>query len=172
PEDACGAGFVSDGARGCRAVLPAAACAFGLLAVPGETACHEVAPCGAAPWGDIPVEATTQYVDGAFAGASDGSAQKPHKTIQAAISAAAAGAIVAVAAGSYPEDVTLAGKRVRLWGRCAKLVEIAGSASPAVASLLLREGSDGSEVHGVAVRGASYGVVASAAKNLALDRVW
>src|SRR5688572_13315234 len=46
PPDGCGAGFVHDGDRGCEPVLPPVPCSEGMMAVPGETACRELAPCG------------------------------------------------------------------------------------------------------------------------------
>src|SRR5437588_704532 len=46
PASSCGKGFSSDGRRGCVAILPADACASGQMAVPGETSCRDVAPCG------------------------------------------------------------------------------------------------------------------------------
>ena len=45
----------------------------------------------------IPV--CTRFVDAGFAGVSNGTAAKPHKTIAAAINAAAAGAVICVAEG-------------------------------------------------------------------------
>lgn len=49
PAGSCGAGFDSDGAGGCVARLPAAACGPGTLAVPGDTTCRPVGvtACGA-----------------------------------------------------------------------------------------------------------------------------
>jgi len=124
----CAAGFLADDRAGCEPVLPGEPCPKGLMAVPGDTTCREVAPCGMGSWGDIPTEASTQHVDGSYAvGDSDGTAAKPWTTIQAAVDAAAPGAIVAVAAGSYIEDVTVDAKPVRLWGRCPAQVEIVGT---------------------------------------------
>jgi hypothetical protein len=122
--DACGELFASDDAGGCTAILPAEACEPGMVARLGETACHEVASCGTGTWGDIPVEVNTVYVDPTFPGPSDGTAAAPFATIPEAINAAEAGAIVALAAGSYPEGASLAGKNVRLWGVCPSLVEL------------------------------------------------
>jgi len=86
------------------------------MAAPGDDACHEIADCGAAPWGAIPVEPSTIYVDAAYAGGgSDGSAQRPFPTIAGGVAAAASGAIVAVAGGSYAESVILQ-KKVARWG--------------------------------------------------------
>ncbi len=174
PADGCGDGFVSDGAMGCTAVLPPAACAKGQMATPGESECRDVAPCGDGAWGYIPVDATTQFVDAAYAGAggaSDGTQAKPWKTIGAAVAAAASGGMIAIAAGSYAEDLTIQSKHVRLWGRCAKLVEIVGSASGS-AAVFVREGGSGTEVHDVALRGGSGGFLMSAATDVLLDRVW
>ncbi|MBI4701007.1 MAG: hypothetical protein HY744_07590 [Deltaproteobacteria bacterium] len=88
PAEACGQGFEPDGNGGCEPILPAEPCPKGQMAVPGETECHEVAPCGAGKWGDIPADNATQYVDAAYAGGgSDGSAEKPWTSIQAGIDA-------------------------------------------------------------------------------------
>src|SRR4051812_10245317 len=78
PEGGCAEGFAHDGQGGCTAQLPVADCAKGTFAVPGETACHEVAPCGPAPYGDLPTSGTVLRVDGSYAGgSSDGSAAHP-----------------------------------------------------------------------------------------------
>ena len=54
PSDGCGEGFVHDGERGCEPLLPQEPCPPGLMAVPGDTVCREVAPCAPERWGDIP----------------------------------------------------------------------------------------------------------------------
>jgi hypothetical protein len=154
PPDGCGEGFTHDGDRGCTAILPAGACAPGLMAVPGETRCREVAPCAVGKFGDIPVEPSTEHVDASYLGTdSDGSAGKPWTTIQAAVAAAAPDAIVAIAAGSYPENVDIAVKAVRLWGVCPALVEIDGGAG-----LRVRDNASGTVVRNLSVSGAGDGV--------------
>jgi hypothetical protein len=101
PPDGCAEGFVHDADRGCEALLPEAPCPAGLMAVPGETVCRAVAPCASGTWGDIPIEADTQHVDASYTGtASDGSAETPWTSIQAAVDAVISGGIVAVAARS------------------------------------------------------------------------
>jgi hypothetical protein len=177
PPSSCGAGFAPDGRRGCNAIVPPDTCPSGTMAVPGETACRDVAPCGAGTWGTIPVDASTQFVDGSFAGTSDGSSKAPWKTIQQAIDAAAPNAVVAIAAGSYAEEVRvgtttgIGGKPVRLWGVCPAKVEIVGG-DAALAAVTLEKGASKSEVHDVAVRGAGLGIIVSGATDVVLDRVW
>ena len=169
---ACGTGFVATDDRACDAVLPSDPCPPGQLAIPGETACHDVAPCADGTWGDIPVDASTQYVDASYAGAapSDGSTSAPWKTIRQAVAAASSGAIVAVAAGSYAETVSIKGKSVRVWGRCPSKVEIVVPSGQGAFDI--RAGASGTEVHGVAMRGGGIGVLLSGSKDVLVDHVW
>ena len=166
----CGEGFEPDGVGGCEPILPAAPCADGEVALVGESACRRLLDCGSGTWGAIPSEATNEHVDAAYTGgASDGSAQNPWTTIQAAIDAAAPGAIVAVAEGSYAEDLTI-GKRIRLMGRCPELVEVVGQGG--VAALVIRTGATDAEIDGLAVTGTTMGIVVSGATNVKLTRLW
>src|SRR4051812_18266722 len=54
------------------------------------------------------------FVDGANAGAQDGSALRPFRTVQQAINAAKGNAVIAVAGGTYPENIRVQEKTVRL----------------------------------------------------------
>ena len=171
PPDGCAAGFIHDGNDGCEPVLPSEPCGPGLMAIPGETACREVAPCAAGVWGDIPVESDTEYVDASYAAMdSDGSALKPWTKLQDAVSAASSGAIVAIAQGSYAEDVVIADKSVRLWGVCPAQVEIVGSAT-GFAAVQVRTGAAGTEVRGLALQGAVRGLLLSGSLDVLLERV-
>lgn len=173
PPGDCAPGFVHDGAYGCAPILPAEPCPPGLMAVPGETACRSVMACAPGKWGDIPVEASTVYVDASYAGgASDGNAQRPWTTIGAAVAAAAPGVLIAVAEGSYLEDVLISGKAVRLWGVCPDKAEIVGIGA-AVAALAITELASGSEVHGLGLRGSNeLGLGMSGSQDVTVDRVW
>lgn len=169
PADACGDGFAPD-ADGCAPILPAEPCPPGLMALPGETTCSPVAPCGSGTWGDIPVDATTVYVDGSFSGVGTGSADAPFTTIGEALAAAVGGATIAIAAGSYTEDLKLP-KPVVLWGVCPELVEIVGS-SAAIAAIDIRTAGTGSEIRSLSITGDAAGVGASGPDALLVDSVW
>jgi hypothetical protein len=170
PLDGCADGFVHDGAYGCNPTLPVETCPPGLMAVPGETVCRVVKPCGAGTWGDIPIEVDAQHVDASYVGAdSDGSSTRPWTKITDAIVAATPGAMVAIAEGSYGEDVDI-GKRVRLWGVCPEKVEVVGQA--AIATLLMRASASGTELHGMAVRGPQIGIAIGGANQVLLEGVW
>jgi hypothetical protein len=171
PED-CAPGFEHDGMVSCEPILPPEACPPGQLAVIGESACREVAPCGDGTWGDIPVEASTQHVDGTYPGNdSDGTSARPWRTIGQGYAAAAPQAIIAVAAGSYVEDLTIQDKPVRLWGRCPSLVEIVGTGQ-GVGAVAITTGAQGTEVRGLAITGAGAGVVSTGSEDVALEALW
>ncbi|MDC0685485.1 right-handed parallel beta-helix repeat-containing protein [Sorangium atrum] len=173
PPEACGTGFAGDGNGGCKAILPENGCPEGQMAIPGETSCREVAPCGNEPWGDIPVEANTQFVDQAYAGGdSDGTRTKPWTKIQRGIDEAVDGAIVAVADGSYPEDVEIRGKAVRLWGRCPALVEIRGTDPSAQAIEVDGNAATGTEIRRLAVTGEGAGLFMAGAHDVTIEQVW
>jgi Protein of unknown function (DUF1565) len=132
-----------------------------------------VAPCGEGTWGDIPVDASTQFVDQTYPGGdSDGTREKPWTTIQRAITAAASGAIVAVAAGTYAEDVVIAGKAVRLWGRCPAQVEIQGRGLQIGAVWVLRSLAGGTEIRSLTISGARSGIALSGARDVVFEAVW
>ena len=172
PPDRCGEGFTADGTMGCEPIMPADPCGPGQLAIVGETECRELSACGSGGWGDIPVEADTQYVDGFYAGgASDGSEQHPWTTINDGVAAAAAGAIVAIAEGSYTEDLLIDGRPVVLWGRCPSLVEISGSEAQ-LAAIEIHAGADGTEIHALAITGESGGVFLSGSQDVIVEAAW
>jgi hypothetical protein len=169
--DFCGEGFGDVDEVACGPLLPAGPCAEGTMATPGDTACQPVMDCGDGPWGSLPVDAATIYVDASYGGAmSDGSAGQPFTMITDAVQAAPSGALIAVAQGSYPETVAIAGKAVRLWGRCPDLVEIVsqGGASP---TLLVAAGADATEIGGLAVSGPGIGIGVSGA-SATVRNVW
>lgn len=116
---------------GCAASVPAPSppeCAEG-EALDGD-GCVPVG-CGVGPWGDLPVDADTIYVDRSASAGGEGTASAPLTTIQAGVDLAAErdGALVAVAAGTYVENLVMGDgyKDIDLEGRCRDLVTIDGS---------------------------------------------
>ncbi|WP_437670759.1 hypothetical protein [Sorangium sp. So ce131] len=173
PPDACGQGFAPDGRGGCDPILPERPCPPGQMAIPGDTSCREVAPCGTGDYGLIPVDATTQFVNGAYAGDdSDGTMARPWRHIHEGVAHASSGAIVAVAAGTYTEDVQIRSRPVRLWGRCPSLVEVVGAGANVAAIEILSRGASRSEVHSLAITGPGVGLGTSGASDVIADRVW
>lgn len=165
PPDGCAEGFSFAGG-GCTAVLPSVSCAAGELAIPGDTACRPVAACGEGKYGPLPAGAIT-YVDAAHVGESDGSLARPFTKIQEAIDAAPDGGAIAVARGSYAEDLVIE-KRVRLYGRCPSEVEVRGVA---VDGQAIAVGSS-VELHRVAVSGPGDAVTGADLRSLVLEEVW
>jgi hypothetical protein len=71
---------------------------------------------GKKPDGPKTVVPPDLHVDAANAGAQDGSAQRPYRTVQQAINAAKANTVIAVAGGTYPQNIRVREKAVRLYG--------------------------------------------------------
>jgi hypothetical protein len=173
PAEACGDLLVPVD-DGCQPILPEAECEPGTMAVLGESSCREIAPCGDGAWGDIPLDASTEHVDGAYTGgASDGSADHPWTTVMAAITAAAPGAIVAIAAGDYVEDVFVHAKEdLQLWGRCPEMVSLSGLATTEQpATLFITDEAPGTTVRSLAITGPKRGLM-TLAVGTSVEQVW
>jgi len=171
PADACGEGFEAiDG--GCVTIMPDEPCGEGLIAVPGDTTCREIAPCGQGTWGNIPTEANTQFVDGAYLGTdNDGTETRPWSTVQAGIDAAEEDAVVAIAAGSYAEPLFVTAYAVRLMGRCPTMVEIAID-NGVDGGVFIGGAASGAEVRGVAITSPGMGVYVHGAADVVLEDLW
>jgi hypothetical protein len=76
---------------------------------------------------------------------------------------------VAVAAGSYVESLIIK-KPVRLWGVCPSQTELFGTSSDG--ALWIYGSASGTEVHGLAVRGSSRGIIATGADPVLLEHLW
>ncbi len=68
------------------------------------------------PGGPRTVVPASLFVDDDNTGAQDGSALRPFRTVQQAINAAKDNAVIAVAGGTYPENLRVQDKAVRLYG--------------------------------------------------------
>ncbi len=159
---ACADGFAPDGLGGCAPLLPDAPCAAGQIAALGEASCRPLQDCGPAPWGHIPVDATTRYVDGSYdGGASDGTATHPFTSIADAVAVADPGDMIAITDGTYNDDFVYVSEGLRVHGRCPDRVHVDADVEIA---------GTGGELHGVSVTG-YYGLIVSAT-DAWIDHVW
>jgi hypothetical protein len=88
------------------------ACVPWAIALLALAACSDVATVSSREKGSE----QTFFVDGAFDGASDGSADRPYKTIQEAVRAAKDGDTIAVSQGRYDGNIDLRAKTLTLLG--------------------------------------------------------
>jgi len=136
PPTTCSSGWATTSGGWCEPVLPTAACPGGTLEQIGSATCQAIGDCGSGTYGAIQTGASTIFVDQGYAGPdSDGSQAKPFKTIGAALKVAAAGAQIAVAAGTYAESLSVQ-TPLALEGRCAEKVVIQGQAGAGAAPAL------------------------------------
>jgi hypothetical protein len=170
PASLCGDGFESDSTGGCVAIAPDAPCGDGMMAVLGETVCRAVAECGQGTWGTIGTDSNTQFVDANYTGGgNDGSQNAPWVSIQAAVDAAADGAVVAIAAGTYVGNLDINGKAVRLWGRCPDMVDVVGTSQ---LGIFIRGAADGAELRGFAVRNDGIAIFIAAVQDVVFHEMW
>jgi len=164
--ESCGARFRPI-AGGCEPVLPPTPCAKGTMALPGDESCTPVADCGSDPYGVLPT-GDVVYVDAAAPIGGDGSRDKPLRTIAEALATKVADPIVALAAGSYTENVK-ADRRVRLFGRCPAMVEIKGvdASVPTIDAPKVPI-----ELHRIAVTSGGIGIRAYDTAGVRIEQVW
>jgi len=116
--------------------------------------------CGSGTWGDLELDERTIFVNADTAAGGDGSQDRPFLQIQDGVNAAAGGGAVAVAAGTYIENLELRAEhdRVLITGRCAELVIIdgqqGGDSSFSDGAGISAAGESTWTVSGVSVRGA------------------
>lgn len=177
--ESCPDGFEPTADAGCLPVLPAEPCGPGTMALPGETTCRQIMPCGEGPWGDVPIEPGPTapgvvYVDQAYAGVDppDGSAEHPFTTISEALAAVGYGGQIVIAAGHYLERLHVDAKSIRIWGRCPSLVRITGDNASIEGSIRFIGATAGQELHGVRVDGPGFGIIMTNVVDVLLDRLW
>ncbi|MGZ3420358.1 MAG: right-handed parallel beta-helix repeat-containing protein [Polyangiales bacterium] len=162
----CAEGFDADGRGGCTARLPSDACKPGELALLGDASCHPVADCGSQPY--PPGTESAIHVDASYSGASDGSVAKPYSKIADAILAAPADGTIAIAAGSYTENLLIQ-RSLHLVGRCPSMVSIAGA--PDKTTTYTVDVIADATVSGVAVTGPYVSISVRNGK-ATLDHLW
>jgi hypothetical protein len=146
---------------GCRPIMPDAACEGATRDALGSKTCVPIGDCGAA----FPPAGASVFVDASFtAGELDASHVK---TIAEGIAAAGAGATIAVAPGTYPENLEIQ-KSVTIVGKCA--AEVVLDSPTTAAGIDIASGK--TTVRGITVRGGDRGIsVVSAASSLAVEDV-
>jgi len=174
PSDGCGTGFTHDGDVSCVPILPPGDCATdGEMAVPGDATCRPIMDCGTGQWGNIPVDSNTIYVDVAYTGGNaNGTAAQPYPIINQAIAAAQGGELIAIAAGTYVEDVVV-DRLVTLHGVCPDQTVIQGDPNSVFAAVSFIVGSNGAAVIGVTATEPepSPGIGSFGASDVTIDRV-
>ncbi len=133
-------------------------CAEGYLADGGRCVPES---CGPGSWGSLEGDDTTVYVDIDAPEGGDGGEGAPLRSIQSALDLAGSrgGGLVAVAAGSYPETLTMTSDHtgVHLAGRCRELVTLDASAGQGhTPGVLIASLNSEVELSGLSVVGASY----------------
>ena len=140
----------------CEPILPKGKCPAGTMEVIGKATCQPIGDCGSGTWGKIKTTASTIFVNQSYSGSSpDGSLAKPYITIGAALKAAGAGAHIAVAAGTYKEDLVI-DKQATLEGRCAQMMTITGAGKYTVE---VKSSATGSVLRHLAIKGADRGLL-------------
>ncbi|MGK3987318.1 right-handed parallel beta-helix repeat-containing protein [Sorangium sp. So ce136] len=76
-----------------------------------------------------------------------------------------------MAAGLYEEDLVIRSRRVRLWGRCPALVEVAGAGAEVATLAILDGAASRSEVRALSITGPELGLLTTGASDVLVDHV-
>lgn len=122
------------------------------------------------------MDGATVYVDASYTGGSeDGSAEHPFTTLSAAVASVSPNGLVAVAAGTYEEDLVITGKAVRIWGVCPELVTLRTTGSQSTGcsagAVCIGLGAEGTEIGGVTLTGPGRGITVANVADVIVDRV-
>ena len=156
PPRTCLKGWENVAGGWCEPILPKTKCPVGTIEKIGYATCQPIGDCGTGTWGNIKTTASTIYVDQNHTRTGGkGTKTEPFKTIGEALNKATTGDHIAVAAGTYVEQVSIQRKNI-LEGRCAQVVTIkVGLAKPAVE---MKDWANGALLRGVTITGAGLGL--------------
>ena len=156
PPKTCLKGWAKVKGGWCEPILPKGKCPAGTMEVIGKSTCQPIGDCGNGTWGKIKTTASTIFVDQSYSGNNaNGSLARPYTTIGAALEAATAGTHIAVAAGTYKENISIE-RKVTLEGRCAQKVIIRGGKVYATVEMI--KWATGANLRGVTISGYGGGV--------------
>ena len=155
PRGKCSDGTMPDGPCS-DGTMPKVTCPNGTMEKIGYSNCQPIGDCGTGTWGKIKTTASTIYVDQTYnGGGSDGSQSKPFLTIGAALFNATTGKHIAVAAGTYKENVSIM-QKVTLEGVCASKVFIYGTGTSQAVDI--GKGASGTRLEGVTITSGNSGL--------------
>ena len=156
PPRTCPKGWAKVKGGWCEPILPKTKCPKGTMEKIGYATCQQIGDCGTGKWGKIKITSSTIFVDQSYTGdGSDGSQSMPFVTIGAALYNATAGAHIAVATGTYKENVSIV-RKVTLEGRCAQKVTIVGMNT--IPAVTMKKWANGTVLRGVTISGAGAGL--------------
>lgn len=126
--------------------------------------------CGTDEYGGVSEAPTARFVNGAAAKGGDGSRAKPFVTIAEGVAAAPAGGAVAIAAGTYVENIQIT-KPLLIAGRCAAQVIIQGPMLGPIVYVKHAAGSGKVTLRRLRITGEGNGVALVGAGDSRLERV-
>jgi len=123
----------------------------------GYRTCQPIMDCGTGKWGNIKTTALTIFVDQSYAGNdSDGSQAKPYKYINPVVQKAPSGAHIAVATGTYLEDLNI-NSPMTIEGVWPQRVTINGQSNDDYGTVDVF--TTGVKIQGVTITGTRMGIV-------------
>ena len=156
PPRTCLKGWEKVAGGWCEPILPKTKCPIGTMEKIGYSICQPIGDCGSGMWGKIKTTANTIYVDQNHTGTGGkGTKTEPYRAIGEALKNATVNDHIAVAAGTYKEDLTIDNK-VILEGRCAQKVTIVGKSSSSAVKMSTL--ASGAVLRCVAITGAGSGL--------------
>lgn len=156
-EHVCPEGFTA-AAPGCAPIIASEPCAGATRPALGEQGCVPLGECDAA----FPPADATLFVDASFT--DEDLDETHHRTIAGAL--AATGDVIAIEAGTYPEALVIP-RPVKLVGRCAARVTLAGPGNPGIKVRDLR----GVAIEGITVRDFDIGLEVERGSQVTLEGV-
>ena len=173
PPRTCLKGWEKVAGGWCEPILPKTKCPDGSMEKIGFSTCQPIGDCGTGTWGNIKTTASTIFVDQGHAKTGGkGTIAEPYKTIGEALAHATAGIQIAVAAGTYKEDLSIS-VDIELAGRCAQMVNILGQASAAngAPAVVFSSSADGSALRGFTISGLAGGIRVLGAQKVILEQL-
>ena len=148
-------------------------CPDGTFAVPQEGCVPIDGPggCGEGTWGPIADGPDTFYVDPTYTGDdSDGSRERPGRTIAAVMPLVPKGGRLVLAAGAYDEPLHLT-SGIEVVGRCPSMVTISGVQDAGFKAVVWVDQATGAAIRGIGVSGAGIGIAVTGASQLTIQQV-